>query len=434
MALTNIVLPKMGEGVEEATITRWFVEEGETVQPDDVIVEIATDKVDSEIPTPVSGVVKQINFKVDDVARVGEVLAVIITPDENERDEDDEHDQSVQVNDTLVFSDLKETTLHEAGIIAGDINKKSFLGTPDVFLSPLVKSIVEKEAISNEEFGEIRGTGRDGRVTKDDIYKYLSGTKRQPETEVLAKTENERREITISNEDEIVVMDRMRKLIANHMLSSKQISPHVTSVVEADVTNIVLWRNRNREAFESKHGTKLTFMPLFTEAVAKALHDFPGVNASVDGDKIILRKNINIGIAVVLPSGNLIVPVVKQADQMNIAGLAQKINQLAEKARNSRLLPEDIQGGTFTLTNVGTFGNIMGTPIINQPQVAILAVGLIEKKPAVVETPTGDVIAIRYKMYLSLSYDHRIVDGALGGRFLKRISDYLEGFDLDAGL
>ncbi len=435
MALTDIVLPRMGEGVEEATITRWFVEPGQTVQEDDVIVEIATDKVDSEIPTTVSGVVKQINFKVDDVAQMGEVLAVISTDSADE----EEVKEVLPVVDIAPFTSKTsqniDLSLKEVPATEKTLKPESIIND-DRFLSPLVQSIIQKEGVTMEEVSGIMGTGRAGRITKDDIQNYLSKRASKgkgvttPNQPVSAKRADSPK-INISSEDEIIVMDRMRKMIADHMLMSKQVSPHVTSVVEADVTNIVLWRNRNKEAFIKKYGVKLTFMPLFTEAVAKALRDFPGVNASVDGDKIILRKNINVGIAVVLPSGNLIVPVIKQADTMDIVGLANNISQLAEKARNSKLLPEDIQGGTFTLTNVGTFGNIMGTPIINQPQVAILAVGVIEKKPAVIETPTGDVIAIRHKMYLSLSYDHRVVDGALGGGFLKRISDYLEGFDLD---
>jgi 2-oxoglutarate dehydrogenase E2 component (dihydrolipoamide succinyltransferase) len=297
-----------------------------------------------------------------------------------------------------------------------------------------VKSSVDKENITFEELSAIKGTGRNGRITKDDIYSYLE--KRDAKAEVQRPVEPvmpepAERSAAASGGDEIVKMDRMRKLIADHMLLSKQTSPHVTSFVEADVTNMVLWRNKNKDEFQKKYGVKLTYTPLFTEAVAKALRDYPGINASVDGDNIILRKNVNIGIAVVLPSGNLIVPVVKNADMMNVPGLAKKIAELAGNARNNSLQPDDIQGGTFTLTNVGTFGNIMGTPIIYQPQVAILAVGVIEKKPAVLETPSGDVIAIRQKMYLSLSYDHRVVDGALGGGFLKRVADHLEEFDIN---
>ena len=449
MALTEIILPRMGEGVEEAVITRWFVEPGQKVEAGDVIAEIATDKVDSEIPTPVGGTVAGINFNVDDVVKVGQVMAVISTnedvvqndiPTEDAvSEEKSEENGSEDLTETFsevkpVFAGIKETTLEEAGTIAGDINKKSVKERVDIFLSPLVKSIVDKENITFDELSAIKGTGRNGRITKDDIYSYLEkrGEKAKAQRPVEpVMPEPVERSAAASGGDEIVKMDRMRKLIADHMLLSKQTSPHVTSFVEADVTNMVLWRNKNKDEFQKKYGVKLTYTPLFTEAVAKALRDYPGINASVDGDNIIMRKNVNIGIAVVLPSGNLIVPVVKNADMMNVPGLAKKIAELAGNARNNSLQPDDIQGGTFTLTNVGTFGNIMGTPIIYQPQVAILAVGVIEKKPAVLETPSGDVIAIRHKMYLSLSYDHRVVDGALGGGFLKRVADHLEEFDIN---
>ena len=452
MALIDILLPRMGEGIEEATVTKWFVEPGQRVEADEVIVEVATDKVDSEIPSPVAGIVKSINFNVDDVVLVGKVLAVISTSEEDEQKtgiEEAPDENNIDCNsgeagavvpeintETLVFSGIKETSLEEAGNIAGDINKKAAKSdAADIFLSPLVKSIVDKENITFNELRSMKGTGRNGRITKDDIYSYLAVRGEEAEVKQPAEPvtqETQKRSVTASGADEIVKMDRMRKLIAGHMLMSKQTSPHVTSVVEADVTNIVLWREKNKDAFLKKYGVKLTYMPVFTEAVAKALRDFPGVNASVDGDNIILRKEVNIGMAVVLPSGNLIVPVIKNADTMNVPGLAKKVATLADDARSNRLQPEDIQGGTFTVTNVGTFGNIMGTPIIYQPQVAILAVGLIEKKPAVLETPTGDVIAVRHKMYLSLSYDHRVVDGALGGGFLKRIADYLEAFDINS--
>ena len=445
MALIDIVLPRMGEGVEEATVTRWFVEPGQKVNEDDVIVEVATDKVDSEIPSPVEGTVVSINFNVDDIVRIGNVLAVISTGDEDavgpgKEERTDKEEVIKDEPEKLVFGEIIDVTLEEAGTIAGDINKRSAKETKDIFLSPLVKSIVDKEGITAEELATIEGKGRDGRITKDDIREYLNKRDNagiKASDEVAAESVKEpvkKAEVNVSAGDEIVKMDRMRRLIADHMLTSKQTSPHVTSVVEADVTNIVLWREKNKDAFLKKYGVKLTYMPIFTEATAKAVRDFPGINASVDGDSIIIRKDVNIGIAVVLPTGNLIVPVVKNADRMNLPGLAEKITSLAEAARNNTLQPADITEGTFTLTNVGTFGNLMGTPIIYQPQVAILAVGVIEKKPAVLETPTGDVIAIRHKMYLSLSYDHRVVDGALGGGFLKRIAENLEGFDIDTGI
>ncbi|NPA37980.1 MAG: 2-oxo acid dehydrogenase subunit E2 [Chlorobi bacterium] len=432
MGLVNIALPRMGEAVEEATITRWFAEAGQEVKEDDVLVEVATDKVDSEIPAPVSGVVSQINFSEGDVVKVGEVMAVISTggDDTGQKTEEKEKIETKELEVEPVMPVSEENEEKDAQT---DITVKN----SNIFLSPLVRSIAAKEDLTSDEFAKIKGSGRNGRITKDDIKEYLKNRGKEKTENNLSTTEQkslEKAKVNISGNDEVVKMDRMRKLIADHMLMSKQVSPHVTSVVETDVTNIVLWRNKNKDTFLKKYGVKLTYMPVFTEAVAKALRDFPGVNASVDGDSIIIKKSINIGMAVVLPSGNLIVPVIKNADTMNIAGLSRSIANLAERARTNKLTPDDIEGGTFTVTNVGTFGNIMGTPIINQPQVAILATGVIEKKPAVIETPTGDMIAIRHKMYLSLSYDHRVVDGALGGGFLKRISDYLEDFDMNSGI
>ncbi len=428
MSIFEILMPKMGESVEEATITKWFVSEGDTIQEDDVLLEIATDKVDSEIPSPVAGIVKEIKYNVDDVVAVGLPVAVILL-----EGADDTSDDLPQLKETEVVATAPVVV--DAATVSVDtasINK-----TSDRFYSPLVRSMAQQEGISADELEKIAGTGKDGRVTKNDMLNYLASRGSQltvaPVAPAVKNPVNEQRkvQVSVSANDDIIEMDRMRKLIADHMVMSKQVSPHVTSVVEADVTNIVLWRTKVKDAYLKKYGQKITYMPIFTEAIARALRDFPGVNASVDGNNIIIRKNVNIGMAVALPSGNLIVPVIKQADQKNLIGLTGDINRLANLARENKLSPDDIQGGTFTVTNFGSFKNIIGTPIINQPQVAILATGSIEKKPAVIETPTGDTIGIRQKMFLSLSYDHRIVDGALGGGFLRRIADYLEAFDIN---
>ncbi len=435
MSTFEIVMPKMGESVEEATITKWFVKEGDTIEEDEVLLEIATDKVDSEIPSPVAGTVKEIRFNVDDVVAVGTIIASIAM--EGEEGEPEEKsvpsEKAASAAKSAPKTQSAKPTIKEEGL---KVEARVSEATSDRFYSPLVKSIAKEEGITLTELDKIPGTGKEGRVTKNDILTHLDNRKSAPresakKAEVPPKPAPPKQDVKAGTSDVVVEMDRMRKLIADHMVMSKQVSPHVTSVVEADVTNLVLWRNRMKDEFMKKYGEKLTFMPLFAEAVAKALRDFPGVNASVSGDTIILRKNVNVGLAVALPSGNLIVPVIKQADQKNLTGLASEINRLANAARENKLSPDDIQGGTFTITNFGSFQNIIGTPIINQPQVAILATGAIEKKPAVLETPTGDVIAIRHKMYLSLSYDHRVVDGALGGFFLKRVADYLEQAKLD---
>ncbi|MBR8535774.1 2-oxo acid dehydrogenase subunit E2 [Carboxylicivirga sediminis] len=439
MSTFEILMPKMGESVEEATITKWFVSEGDTIQEDDVLLEIATDKVDSEIPSPVAGTVKEIKYQVDDVVAVGLPVAVILL----EGAEDTE--EAAPAASAQPAAQASETT-QVAAPVAETADVKSINADSDRFYSPLVRSMASQEGIGAEELEKIPGSGKDGRVTKADMQNYIASrgqqapqpvsvTPAQPATQAAAAPQPAPKEhkvnVSVSANDEIVEMGRMRKLIADHMVMSKQVSPHVTSVVEADVTNMVLWRTKIKDAFQKKYGEKITYMPIITEAVAKALRDFPGVNASVDGDKIILRKNVNVGMAVSLPSGDLIVPVIKNADQKNLVGLTGDVNRLANDARANKLSADDIQGGTFTITNFGSFKNIIGTPIINQPQVAILATGSIEKKPAVIETPTGDVIGIRHKMFLSLSYDHRIVDGALGGAFLRRIGDYLEAFDIN---
>jgi len=401
MAKVDLIMPKLGESIMEATILEWHKSPGDTVELDETILEIATDKVDTEIPSPVAGVVKEILFKKDDIVAIGTVIAII------ETDGNEANDEPPKTKEIAKVEEPKK-----------------------VAPPPATKQEVE----------QISGTGAKGRVTKKDIANYIT-TRSQPSTDpyqfasggskgATHKTQTVPEPVIIPGDNvEIIEMDRMRKLIADHMVNSKRTSAHVTSFIEADVTELVVWRNKHKAAFEKKHGQKITVTPIFIEAVVKALRDFPMVNVSVSGNKIIKKKNINLGMATALPSGNLIVPVIKQADDYNLLGLTKKVNDLANRARNNKLKPEEIQDGTFTLTNVGTFGNVMGTPIINQPQVAILATGAIRKMPAVIETKKGDAIVIRQKMFLSLSYDHRVVDGFLGGSFLKRVADYLEGFD-----
>lgn len=429
MSTFDILMPKMGESVEEATITKWFIKPGDTIEEDQLLLEIATDKVDSEIPSPVAGVVKEIKFDVDAVVPVGEVVAVISMGGEDTGD--DSQPEEAASPATSEKEEEKVTAKESSAVV--DFKES------DRFYSPLVKSIAKEENISIEELDKIAGSGKDGRVTKDDIMSFLENRGSKPAAKPASKEvasapsrpEIKQPEVKAGEGDEVVEMDRIRRLIADSMVMSKQVSPHVTSIVEADVTNMVIWRTKHKDALKKKHGVNITYMPMFVEAIAKALRDFPGINASVSGTNVILKKNINIGMAVALPSGNLIVPVIKNADQKNVVGLANDINRLADLARNNKLSPDDIKGGTFTITNFGSFRNSIGTPIINQPEVAILATGTIEKKPAVIETPTGDVIAIRHKMYLSLSYDHRVVDGALGGFFLRKVADYLEEWDIE---
>jgi len=428
MSQFDVIMPKLGESITEATITKWFKKEGDVVEEDDVLLEIATDKVDSEIPSPVEGKISKILYKEGDVVPVGKVIAIIslngeaAIPSESAKEETKESPPQ-QVAKTV------------SAVPAAEVSIKSESGR---FYSPLVKTIAKQENISVQELDSIVGTGQNSRVTKNDILGYLQNRKiGEPKASVLQSkpltevADKPKIPVSIGAQDEIVEMDRMRRLIADHMVMSKHTAPHVTGFVEADVTNIVLWRNKIKDEFQKREKINLTYMPIFLEAVAKALKDFPQVNSSVDGYNIILRKNINLGVAVALPTGNLIVPVIKNADNLNVTGLAKEMNKLADAARNNKLSPDDIQGGTFTISNFGSFKNSFGTPIINQPQVAILATGNIEKKPAVIETPTGDVIAIRHKMFLALSYDHRVVDGALGGMFLRKIADYLEEFDIN---
>ncbi|HFC01264.1 MAG TPA: 2-oxo acid dehydrogenase subunit E2 [Phaeodactylibacter sp.] len=447
MAQVELIMPKMGESIMEATILKWVKNVGDSVEADETILEIATDKVDSEVPSPVSGVIKEIFFQVDDVVEIEKVIAIIATEGE---EVSATPAPSVQKNPTNGQANGQANGQNEAPKPAPVAATSTVVTAPmavnssNRFYSPLVKNIAKQENIGVAELDTIPGTGAKGRVTKKDILSYLANRTGTPATAPAPTPQTKKSAPTTSTSPapqinfdggvEIVEMDRMRKLIADHMVMSKHTSPHVTSFIEVDVTNIVNWRNKIKGDFQKTHGEKITFTPIFIEAVAKAIGDFPMVNVSLDGSKIIIKKSINIGMAAALPSGNLIVPVIKNANHLNLLGLTKSVNDLANRARANKLKPEDIQGGTFTLTNVGTFGNVMGTPIINQPQVAILAVGAIRKKPAVVETEYGDLIAIRHLMFMSLSYDHRIVDGFLGGSFLRRIGDYLEAFDAEQGM
>lgn len=438
MAQYELVLPKMGESVAEATIIKWVKNVGDSIENDESVLEIATDKVDSEVPSPVSGTLVKTLFNEGDVVKVGAVIAIIET----------EAGASAPV-----ATPVESTTINTSTAAPGiqELNQKTestqstVQSSSDRFYSPLVKSIASSEGISQAELDAIAGTGSEGRVTKNDILAYVETRKSGVKTAApIANTNTPAANVSAPSEvkitapavsanagDEIIEMDRMRKLIADHMVMSKHVSPHVTSFVEADVTNIVRWRDKVKKEFEKREGEKITFTPIFIEALVRAIKDFPMINISLNGTQIIKRKNINIGMAAALPSGNLIVPVIKNADQMNLVGLTKAVNDLANRARANKLTPDEISGGTYTLTNVGSFGNVMGTPIINQPQVAIMAVGAIRKMPSVVETPDGDMIAIRHKMFLSHSYDHRVVDGSLGGQFVRRVADYLEAFDVN---
>ena len=433
MAKIEILIPAMGEGITEATITQFLKKVGDFVEEEDSIMEIATDKVDSEIPAPKAGKIVKFLFNEGDTPQVGDVVAIIATEGEEANTENTE-ESPVQKEQEPISEDFAAPVLLET--IAPQISSKTEGGT---FISPLVRTIARTENITTDELNQITGTGEAGRITKRDILQYLEDKKSQP-TKIIpaepivapigsgsvAVTAHKSYE---GENVEIIEMDRMRKLIAQYMLSSKQTSPHVTSFIDVDVTGLVNWRNKVKDEFLKKENQKLTFTPIFVEAVTGALKDYPMVNVSVDGDRIIRKKYINIGMATALPSGNLIVPVIKATDELNLIGITTKVNDLAERARNNKLQPDEIKGSTFTITNLGAFGSTTGTPIINQPEVAILAVGAIKKKPAVIETPHGDTIGIRQIMVLSLSYDHRVVDGALGGMFLKRIAENLENFD-----
>ncbi|MDO5615185.1 MAG: dihydrolipoamide acetyltransferase family protein, partial [Cruoricaptor ignavus] len=424
MAEYKLLLPSMGEGVMEATVINWLCNEGDFVNEDDSVVEIATDKVDSDVPTPVSGKVVKILIQKDEIAKVGEPIAILETEGTATATESNAVVAEEPKQEQPSAQDIKE--------LEKPLQSEKIDFSGDLYLSPLVKSIAQQENISEEELKTIKGSGLDSRITKEDILAYVANRSNAPKpvaTQTVAKpvaqsTTPPTAPIPVTEGDEIIPMDRVRKIIADAMVNSKRISPHVTSFIETDVTNVVKWRAKNKSVMEKRDGEKLTFMPIFVKAVVKAIQDYPLINVSVDGDKIIKKKNINIGMATALPDGNLIVPVIKNADQLSISGLAKAINDLAYRARNKKLRPEDTQGATYTISNVGSFGNLMGTPIIPQPQVAILAVGAIVKKPAVVETPEGDTIGIRQLMFMSHSYDHRVVDGSLGGLFLKRVHDY----------
>ncbi len=445
MAEIEIRLPKMGESVTEATITNWLKNVGDSVAMDEPLVEVATDKVDNELPSEGAGTLVKILFEKDQVAQVGDVIAILST----------DGSVSAAAPSAAVESAASEeaaTVVAATPATASETTSLPKSGANGKFYSPLVRNMAEKEGISAAELDALSGSGQDGRVTKKDVISYLenrgsapavaatSASATSPATSAPVATTptspstasfmNIKEPIVLPNPgDEIMEMDRMRKLIADHMVMSVHVSPHVTSYVEADVTNIVKWREKVKNTFKQREGQNITYTPILIEAIVKAIKDFPMINVSVSGTTIIKRKDINIGMATALPSGNLIVPVIKNADQLNLVGLTKAVNGLADSARNNKLKPEDIQGGTYTVTNVGSFGNVMGTPIINQPQVAILALGAIRKVPAVIETPEGDFIGIRHKMFLSHSYDHRVVDGALGGQFVRRVADYLESFD-----
>ncbi|MCM0042461.1 MAG: 2-oxo acid dehydrogenase subunit E2 [Algoriphagus sp.] len=431
MASVEMLMPKMGESIIEGTILTWLKKEGDSIEADESVLEVATDKVDTEVPATHGGILTKILAKEGDVVAVGSAIAIIETNAAVTKEAPavpvSSKEEVVQAAPALTAS-LVTTTVPETAI-----------QSDGRFYSPLVKSIAKEEGITAEELAGIPGSGAEGRVTKQDMLDYLAtrsngGLKSKEVAKTPPSISQPKVGASITGGDELIEMDRMRKMIATRMVESKRISAHVTSFVEADMTNIVLWREKNKEAYKAKYGEGITFTPFFIDAVAKAIRDFPMINISVEGDHILKKKDINIGMAVALPSGNLIVPVIKNADQLNIVGISKKVNDLANRARTNKLTADDVTGGTYTVSNVGSFGNVMGTPIIPQPQVAILAIGAIVKKPAVVETPTGDVIAIRHKMFLSHSYDHRVVDGSLGGMFVRKVADYLEEFDLETAL
>ena len=434
MAKFELKLPKMGESVAEATLTSWLKEVGDTIEEDEAVLEIATDKVDSEVPSEVRGVLIEKLFEVDDVIQVGQTIAVIEIQGEGAV-----VDTSAPKVETVAAPTKEVIAAVEAPVF--EVTLAEVQSSDTRFYSPLVKNIAGEEGVLQQELDAISGSGKDGRVTKNDILQFIENRSSQPlitevkqvikEIPVKESHAASTVSVSVNGGDEIIEMSRMGKLIAHHMVESVQTAAHVQSFIEADVTNIWNWRKKVKDGFLKREGENLTFTPIFLEAVAKALKDHPMLNISIDGDKIIKRKNINLGMAAALPDGNLIVPVIKNADQLNLVGMSKAVNDLAKRARGGSLKPDDIQGGTYTVTNVGTFGSIMGTPIINQPQVGILALGAIRKVPAVIETPDGDFIGIRFKMFLSHSYDHRVVNGALGGQFVKAVADYLEAWDVN---
>ena len=435
MAKFELKLPKMGESVAEATITSWLKNVGDTIEMDEPVLEIATDKVDSEVPSEVDGTLVEILFQVDDVVQVGQTIAII------ETDGDDSGTTTAAPETTTTAAKEVKAAATEVEKQISQVTENVDYTDSDSFYSPLVKNIAKEENISLTELEGISGTGKDGRVTKNDILQYVADKKAgktaapaktaAPVAAAVSKPVAKAAPVSVNGEDEIIEMSRMGKLIAHHMVASVQTSAHVQSFIECDVTNIWNWRKKHKDGFKQREGENLTFTPIFMEAVAQALKEFPMMNIALDGDRIIKRKNINLGMAAALPDGNLIVPVIKNADQLNLVGMAKSVNDLANRSRNGKLKPDDTQGGTYTVTNVGTFGSVLGTPIINQPQVGILALGAIRKVPAVVETPEGDFIGIRMKMFLSHSYDHRVVNGALGGQFVQRVAQLLEAFDIN---
>ena len=424
MAKFELKLPKMGESVAEATVTNWLKNIGDTIEADEPVLEIATDKVDSEVPSEVDGVLVEILFNTDDVVQVGQTMAIIETNSDTDAVDTPQSDQEAteSVKQVAATVTAAKETVSAAVVVSS---------TQGRFYSPLVKKMAQKENILQAELDAIPGTGKDGRVSKNDMLTYIKNRGAGALVSKSVAEPTKAAPVSVNGGDEIIEMTRMGKLIAHHMVASVQTSAHVQSFIEADVTNIWNWRKKVKASFMTREGENLTFTPIFMEAVAKALKDFPMMNIALDGDNIIKRKNINLGMAAALPGGNLIVPVIKNADQLNLVGMTKAVNDLAARARDNKLKPDDIQGGTYTVTNVGTFGSIMGTPIINQPQVGILALGAIRKVPAVIETPDGDFIGIRYKMFLSHSYDHRVVNGALGGQFVKAVADYLESWDVN---
>lgn len=423
MALVELIMPKMGESIMEATILSWLKKPGDKIEQDESVLEVATDKVDTEVPSTHGGILKEILAQKGAVVQVGKPIAIIST------------ETAVEIpEEKITPAPVAKTEVKVASVVAtnGSHTVVTNFKSANRFYSPLVKNIAKEEKIALAELEAIPGTGSEGRLTKKDLMDYLQNRKLGQSISITQSAPLV--PASVSAGDEIIQMDRMRKMIAERMVDSKRISPHVTSFVEADMTNIVFWRNKMKHEFQKREGDSLTFTPVFIEAIIQAIKDFPMINIQVDGDKIIKKKDINIGMAVALPSGNLIVPVIKNADQFNITGLAKAVNDLAKRARENKLKPDELSGGTYTVTNVGSFGNVMGTPIIMQPQVGIMAVGAIQKKPAVIETPYGDAIAIRHKVFLSHSYDHRVVDGSLGGSFVRRVADYLEKFDISRSI
>ncbi len=450
MALVEMVMPKMGESVMEGTILQWLKAVGDEIEEDEPVLEVATDKVDTEVPATHAGVLKEVLAQEGDVVQVGQTIAIISTDGDAPADAPASQPEAAPATVAAV-----EQTIVQAQVATANNNGTERLNAPATgrFYSPLVLNIAKTEGIPMTELEYVPGTGSENRVTKKDILAYVANRQNNggvavqtaPATQVATKPAavtttskpaasskpSTPATVSYSGAHDVIEMDRMRKMIAQRMVDSKRISPHVTTFVEADVTNIVMWRNKVKKEFQQKHGEKITFTPIFIEAIAKTLGDFPLVNSSIEGENIIVKKDINIGMATALPSGNLIVPVIKNADQMNLLGLAKRVNDLANRARNNKLNPDELSGGTYTMSNIGGFGNEMGTPILMQPQVGILAIGAIKKKPVVIETPTGDMIGIRHMMFMSHAYDHRIVDGALGGGFVRRVADYLEAFDVD---